>query len=172
MKKVKIGWLVALFVMMSVVVVRAQECPIGEKRQDGNTPTPTEKMEQRTQRLAKALDLSPEQRAELEQFHRERAQRMVEQKAAYAAQKEKDRERMKQILTPEQFAKWEQMQQQMRSGAHHRAGGPHCKGVAPKQGDSTCARGACDKKGPQKACCQKEHCKKKGGSKKECGKKR
>ena len=163
MKKVKIGWLVALFVMMSVVAVRAQECPNGVGKRDGNTPTPTEKMEQRTQRLAKALDLSPEQRAELEQFHRERAQRMVEQKAAYAAQKEKDRERMKQILTPEQFAKWEQMQQQMRSGADHRAGGPHCKGVAPKQSDSTCARGACDKKGAQKACCKKkEDCKKRG----------
>ena len=172
MKKAKISWLVALFVMMSVVAVRAQECPNGMGKKNGKFPTPTEKMEQRTERLAKALDLSPEQRAELEQFHRERAQRMVEQKAAFAAQMAKDKERMKQILTPEQFAKWEQMQQQMRSGAHHHKGGPHCKGVAPKRSDSTCARGACDKKGPQKACCKKEHGKKKGGSKKECGKKR
>ncbi len=134
MKKSKIFWLVALLVM-SVAAVEAQECPENREKRE-NCPGKA-----RIERMAQELDLTPEQRSQIEKLHGEKMQRMAQNRAAHEA----DMARMKEILTPEQFAKWEQGMKQMNPGHHKKGHGPH-KGMGPK-GDS------------MKGCCKKDGCK-------------
>lgn len=147
MKKSKIFWLVALLVM-SVVAVEAQERPNGEGKNHGKCPNPTEMAEKRMECMSKMLDLTPEQRVEIEKLHQQRAERMAENRAAHKA----EMEQMKKILTPEQYAKLEAGMKKMKPGEHRRGHGPR-KGPHMMKGDSM--KGCCkmaDKEGP---CCKK-----------------
>ncbi len=142
MKKSKIFWLVALMVM-NAVAVRAQECPIkqGERVHF--------RAEEKMERLSQALDLTPEQRTEMQKLMNQKAERMTAQKTAAEA----EREQFRKILTPEQYAKWEQMKEQrgaMKPGEHRRGHGP--------------------RRGPVSGDCPKECCKKSDACKGECPK--
>lgn len=127
-------------------MVGAQESPVGKGMPDGKRPTPTEMAEKRMDCMAKELNLTPEQRTRIEQMHRERVRHMAEQKAAHEAQ-------MKQILTPEQYARWEQMQQEMKPGHHRHGDRPHWKGQGPKGDSMKCPKPAC-----KRSCDDRDEC--------------
>ena len=90
--------------VLAGATVSAQNCGM-QGRREGKCPTPTEMAEKRTARMTEALSLTPEQQ-----------------------------EQLRTILTPEQYAKWEEMS---KMGAHRRRG---MKG------------------GPEKKCCPAGKC--------------
>lgn len=124
MKRTKIVWLLALMVW-AAAEVQAQE-PAREKEGEKRRPTPTEMAEHRTEKMARALNLSPEQRARVAKINQEQAQRTAD----YHRARQADREQIKQILTPEQLAQWEQMCAK-HPGRGHR---PHPDRMAPCRG--------------------------------------
>lgn len=138
MKKSKIFWLVALLIV-SAWAIRAQESPTRSgKRVHCST---TEKVE----RLSRALELTPEQRTEMQKLMDQKAERRAAQQVAAQA----EREQFRKILTPEQCAKWEQMTKeksgQMKPGAHRRGQGPR---RGPLSGE--CHKGCCKSSEAQK----------------------
>lgn len=129
MKKCKISWLVALALVVSVVAVQAQERPIrkGEKvNYSEMTQQEREQMAQKKMdRMTQELNLTPEQRKQIEAVQHERMQRRAE--ARQSAQQ--DREKIRQVLTPEQQAKWDSIRHQHKG--HGPKGAPCCKPGAP-----------------------------------------
>lgn len=105
----------------------------------GKRPTPTEMAEKHMERMARELDLTPEQRTKIEAIEKDGMKRRGEFHEAAKA----DREKIRQVLTPEQQAKWEAMNKERR-GHHGPKGAPCCKGKGPAA--------PCDK--AEKPCCK------------------
>lgn len=144
MRKYRILWLAALLVWVGATAA-AQE----RRGHDGKRPTATEMAEMRTARMTEALGLNAEQQEQVRALNLERAKNMEAQYAARQA----NEARLKEILTPEQYARWEQMSARgahrghdVRKGCRHAADG--CCAA-----DSTA--GCCRKKGPD---CSKGAC--------------
>lgn len=135
MKKYRIVWLAALLIWVGATAA-AQE----RRGHDGKRPTATEMAEMRTARMTEALGLNAEQQAQVRALNLERAKNMEAQCAA----REANEARLKEILTPEQYARWEQMSAR---GAHRghdaRKGGRHA--ASGCCGDTTA--GCCRKGG-------------------------
>ncbi len=159
MKTIKIVWLAALTVLLAGANVAAQE-RAGMER--GERPSAEEVAKMRTQRMTEKLNLNPEQQKQIAQLNLEQARKAE----ARQAERQSMQERMKKILTPEQYAKWEQMKAQ-----GHRRGHGHGQGV---RGDTTgkgcnAHRPACCKSGKEGCgkhcgaapCCKKSTCEKK-----------
>ena len=121
MKGYKMVCLMACMVLAGATV-SAQNCGM-QGRREGKCPTPTEMAEKRTARMTEALSLTPEQQEQVKQLNAEHAKRMEARRAEMKA----EQEQLRTILTPEQYAKWEEMS---KMGAHrHRGmkGGPEKK---------------------------------------------
>lgn len=121
MKGYKMVCLLACMVMAGATV-SAQNCGM-QGRKDGKCLTASEMAEKRTARMTEALSLTAEQQEQVKQLNAEHAKRMEARKAEMAA----EQEQLRKILTPEQYAKWEQMS---KSGAHR---GHGKKGGEPKK---------------------------------------
>ena len=109
--------------VMAGATVSAQSC-VAQGRKDGKCLTAAEMAEKRTARMTEALSLTAEQQEQVKQLNAE----------SRKAEMEAEQEQLRKILTPEQYAKWEQMS---KSGAH---------------------RGHGMKGGPAKKCCQGSKC--------------
>lgn len=103
------GWMV-----LAGASVSAQSCGANCKK-DGKRLSATEMAEKRTARMTEALSLTAEQQEQVKQFNLEHARKMEARRAEMEAEKKE----LQKILTPEQFAKWEQMSQR---GAHRGPG--------------------------------------------------
>lgn len=106
-----------------------------------------------TDRMTEALQLDEAQATQIYDLNLQRAQRMEEQRQQMQAARKAEAERMKSILTADQFAKWERMQ------------GPKYgerRGHRPGDGRmATCDSCPCDKKRADcprdaKGCCAKK----------------
>lgn len=129
MKGYKMVCLLACMVMAGATV-SAQNCGM-QGRKDGKCLTASEMAEKRTARMTEALSLTAEQQEQVKQLNAEHAKRMEARKAEMAA----EQEQLRKILTPEQYAKWEQMS---KYGAHR---GHGRKGGEPKK---CCQGGKCE----------------------------
>lgn len=112
--------IVAMAAMMLLIGTGAE----AQGRRDGmhaERPTPEQIAQKRTERMTKELSLNEEQAKQVYDLTFEQAQKGAQQRAkAEAAMNERmermkaareaDAQKMKMILTPEQYAKWEQMQ--------------------------------------------------------------
>ncbi len=104
-----------------------------------------------TDRMTEALQLDEAQATQIYDLNLQRAQRMEEQRQQMQAARKAEAERMKSILTADQFAKWERMQGP-KYGDHRRH----------RPGDmATCDSCPCDKKRADcprdaKGCCAKK----------------
>lgn len=65
-----------------------------------------------TDRMTEALQLDEAQATQVYELNLQKAQRMEEQRQQMLQARKTEAERMKSILTAEQFAKWSQMQRQ------------------------------------------------------------
>lgn len=152
-------WLAALLVWLGVEV-GAQERPM---RRDGGRPTPQQMAEHRSKQMVEELDLDAEQQAAVEALNLQQAEQMAAHKPgerpdreAMKAQHENYASSLKQILTPEQYEKWEQVREQR--GPHSDRG----RGPRMQQGDSSKCHCNCDcskgksGKGKGKKCQDKE----------------
>ncbi len=113
MKGYKMVCLMACMVLAGATV-SAQNCGM-QGRREGKCPTPTEMAEKRTARMTEALSLTPEQQEQVKQLNAEHAKRMEARRAEMKA----EQEQLRTVLTPEQYAKWEEMS---KMGAHRRRG--------------------------------------------------
>ena len=136
----KAGWILA--VALGTVIafspaLRAEDKPARPERPaPGQGPGPGQRGEAAKERLAKIseeLGLSEEQKTKVRDAMKEQAEKMRELRDLEPeARREKMQElrgemnaRMKEILTAEQYAKWEKLRDEMRPG---RPGGPGAGG--------------------------------------------
>lgn len=124
--------------------------------------SPEQMAQRQTEQMVRELGLSPKQAEQVYRIQIERSKRMQEafrggrpepgfgREDMHQKMMQEQRhvaEQYKRILSPQQYAKWEQMQQRgpgMRGGQH----GPQQMGPAPKpMHDKDCK---CDKKAPKK----------------------
>lgn len=127
MKKFKMVGLLACMVLAGATV--SAQSVEKQGRKGGEPLSATEMAEKRTARMTEALSLTEEQQKQVQQLNLECAQKAESRKAEMEAERTKLRE----ILTPEQYAQWEQMS---KSGAH--------RGHGKHDGDAKCSS---DKKG-------------------------
>lgn len=137
MKKYRILWLAALLVWVGATAA-AQE----RRGDDGKRPTATERAEMRTARMTEALGLTAEQQEQVRALNLERAKNME----ALCAARKANEERLKEVLTPEQYARWEQMSARGAHRGHDVRKG--CRHAASGCCDGDTTAGCCRKKGP------------------------
>lgn len=121
--------------VMAGATVSAQSC-VAQGRKDGKCLTAAEMAEKRTARMTEALSLTAEQQEQVKQLNAEHAKRMESRKAEMEA----EQEQLRKILTPEQYAKWEQMSKSGAHRGHGMKGGPAKKCCADKKCGAGCGK--------------------------------
>lgn len=155
-----------LFAMMTLTVLFTGAANAQNRRAGGPQKeiTAEQLAERRADRLTEQLSLDAGQRTQLYNLflesarenikHRQQMQQTHEDHAAaMKAARENESAQLKKILTPEQYARWEQMQAD-RAGkfagpkrdAPHKKGGPAPEGCSKKKGSCPCAGKNKDKK--------------------------
>ena len=171
MKKFRILGLMAAAMLLAGATANAQERNANENNE---RPSAEQVAAKRTAHMTEALSLTEEQAKQVADLNLADAKRAEAHREANHA----SREKMKQILTPEQYAQWKQIS---REGAHRRGNGPqgshhmnpqgHHKGhpgMASGEGHKGPHAGkpGCCKGNEGKPCCKKGHggkpCDKKG----------
>lgn len=139
--------------MMTILVGASAGAQENGKRDRGERPTAAEMAKMRTEHMTKALELTPDQQKQVEQFYLDQAQKMEDRKAEVDA----DKAKMKEILTADQYAEWERMNER---GAHRGPGpGPKMKGDSVRHGCKAGNADCCKAKGRQSgSCCKKASC--------------
>jgi len=152
MKATKISLIAALIAGVLVAytpAVRAQDAKDGKAapKREGQPGGPGgqrgEAAKERLNKLAEELKLTDAQKTKVEAAMKEQGEKMrgsrdpnatpEERKEKMKASREEMSKKMKGILTPEQFAKWEKMPQGRGQGGQGRPGGP---GGDKKPGDT------------------------------------
>lgn len=140
---VKLLTALALGSLLALASVNAQEKPAKKERPNGPPPREGqagprgEAAKERMAKIAEDLGLSEEQKAKLQEFMKSQAEKRKaladatpeeRQEKAKAMREEVDK-KMKEILTAEQYAKWEKT----RPAGGHRPGGPGGPGGEGRQ---------------------------------------
>ncbi len=132
-------WLLAILLMVGAEAV-AQNRGGGERRP---MPTAEEMAERKTGKMTEKLGLSPEQAARVGELNRQQAERRRAHRETMRQEQEAHQAALREVLTPEQYARWEQISQ--RRG----------RGQSPEMGqDSCCQRREGHRRG---GCCHKPH---------------
>lgn len=79
-------------------------------------PTIEQMAQKRTERMAKSLDLNEAQQKQVYEINLTNAQSMEAHRAQMKAERSKEAEQMKSVLTTDQFVKWSQMQKSPYAG--------------------------------------------------------
>lgn len=124
-------------------------------------PTVEQTARRMTDRMTEALQLDEAQATQIYELNLQKAQRMEEQRQQMQEARKAETERMKSILTADQFAKWSQMQ-----------GPKYGERRGHRSGDgrmAACDSGRCDKKGADcprdgKGCCAEREGRKNRGA--------
>lgn len=109
------------------------------------TWTPEQMAQKKTDKMTEALKLDKKQSKQLYEYNLEQVKKMQSKKEQMHADRKAEAEKMKGILTPEQFTQWEQMQSERMNkrggpghkdgkgmGGHHKDGkGGHHKDAKP-----------------------------------------
>ena len=117
--------------------------PQRRDRKGANRPTAEQLAQQKTERMKAKLALTDEQAQEIYVYNLQQVQEMEARRAEMAAKRKAEFERMQaarkaqadkmqRILTPEQFAKWQQMQRRPAPAGRMHTGG---KGKGPRRDD-------------------------------------
>lgn len=102
-------------------------------------PTAEQMAQRRTDRMVEKLNLNADQSKQLYELNLQEVKDMQAQHERMRAARKAQAEKMKKILTPEQYEQWQQMQGTrpgMKRGPQMKDG----KGCAGKQGDKPCCR--------------------------------
>lgn len=126
--------------------------------------SPEQMAQRQTEQMTRELGLSPKQAEQVYRLQLERSKRMQEafrggrpepgfggddMRQKMMQEQRRIADKYKRILSPQQYTKWEQMQQQRRAGMRGGHHGPKHMGPAPKPMHGK--DGKCDMKAPQKA---------------------
>ncbi len=126
MKKIIFAVAATLFLLAGCNLMAQGNRPRGEREVP---PTAEQIAQRRTDRMKEALQLSEEQTKQVYALNLESAKQMKAQREAAMADRKANAEKMKAILTAEQFEKWSQMQKaRARSGRGHGAKKGMCGG--------------------------------------------
>ena len=131
---IKLITALALGSLLAVSAVNAQEKPAKHERPDGPPPGEGhrgprgEAVKERLSKMAEELNLTVEQKSKIQEFMKSRADKRQELRDATPeerqekgkAMREEMNKKMKDILTAEQYAKWEKL----RPAPGQRPGGP------------------------------------------------
>ncbi|HRD54575.1 MAG TPA: hypothetical protein PKY96_18190, partial [Flavobacteriales bacterium] len=82
--------------------------------------SPEESAKARTERLATVLELTPEQKAKVQALHEQQAREAAARMAEMEKKRAEHDAQMKGILTAEQYAKWQAMNEQRKERMHER----------------------------------------------------
>lgn len=111
--------------------------PQGERRQ---MPTAEQMAQRKTDRMKEKLNLTEAQTKQVYAYNLEQIKEMEAQRERMRAARQAEAEKMKSILTPEQYAEWQQMQGmygQHKRGAHH---DKSCCGKTGAKNGKCCAK--------------------------------
>lgn len=111
---------------------------VATQAQEQKSKTPEERAQMRTERLAKQLDLSPEQVAQVQainlkyidktdELRKERQAEHAETREAGKAMRGSHEAEMKAVLTPEQYTKWMAAKEKVKARQTEKAGEPQEK---------------------------------------------
>lgn len=144
MKKKIFAAVMALCMMAgtSVFAQQPMKAPMGKER-----PTAEQMAERKTQRMTQKLNLTQEQSKKLYDLNLQEVKQMQSMREQMRAARQAQDARMKELLTPEQYAQWQEMQ-----------GARHCMkdGKMGRKGDCDKDRGRKDGRKGGKPCCGKD----------------
>ena len=122
--------------------------PQGERRQ---MPTAEQMAQRKTDRMKEKLNLTEAQTKQVYAYNLEQIKEMEAQRERMRAARQAEAEKMKSILTTEQFMQWSQMQKQQMRMPGQRGHGPQAMHKGGKDGRKPAdCKGNCDKPCPAK----------------------
>ena len=164
MKKTMFAVMMAAVMMIGTAAAQPQR-PQGEKREK---PTPEQMAKFSTERMAKELNLTQEQQKQIYDYNlnriNEASKKAEAARSNMEAARKSNAEQMQKILTPEQYAKWNEMQKRRADMGRAQGQRGGWQGHGPQMGPGR--KGAPD---GAKAPAPKHHAKgKKHGKKGQC----
>lgn len=142
MKK-SIFMVVATFCMMIGTGVSAQNKPV-QSRMMKERPTAEQMAQRKTDRMKEKLSLTEEQTVQVYDYNLQQIKEMQVQREQMRAARQAEEAKMKAILTPEQFEKWQEMQGQYKG---------HNKSQKGANSGKECQKSMKHGKGGKGTCC-------------------
>ena len=118
MKNRRMIWLAAILLMAGAEVVAQNH---GEER-GRRRPTAEQMAADKTNKMAEVLALSPEQVEQVGRLNREYVAKHQAHREAMRQERKQQKEALRSILSPEQYARWEQIEQEHRPHGDFRPG--------------------------------------------------
>lgn len=138
MKSCRMIWLAAILLMAGAEAVAQNR---GE-REGRRKPSVEEIAQHQTTRMTEALGLSPEQAEQVGVLNRQQAEKRQAHQEAMRQEREAHKQALRSVLSPEQYARWEQIESERRENRPPamRGDSAHRRGEGCSKGDGCCRK--------------------------------